>query len=292
MRFLINDHELDALDGMPWGARLIYLMGLRPHMDFATGLVGTERRRVSLQQLREVLHVEPGPGRTDGGAPSKDQVRRSLDVLARAGLVERQSRGRHLVLRLPLALVDVYPAETDTNLPHFRHTQPATEPATSEPASSREISEGTRQGTDTDLPQGGQAEPATPPVSGSPGEALHSAPVRAGEHPDGEVPDSPMAWVQVFMDRFGYPRDRAMQAKAMKLFRDWSERGVRVGLVADAVASAESRGTVQPVPSYFRAPVDEAMQETAQVVPLEQKASAKEGSGAGRRGDVNERWGR
>ena len=43
MRTQWNDQEDDALQGLPWLAQLLYLPGLRPYMDYASGVVGVER---------------------------------------------------------------------------------------------------------------------------------------------------------------------------------------------------------------------------------------------------------
>jgi len=94
--------------GLPLIARVLYLQGLRRHMDFATGIVGVERK-ISWQMLREVLYVEPHQGVSDAGTPSMGKVRRALDWLIRAGLVEDRGeklRGSSIVFFLPLAFSD------------------------------------------------------------------------------------------------------------------------------------------------------------------------------------------
>lgn len=105
MRTQWNDEEDEALHGLPWIAQLAYLRALRPHMDYATGIVG-RRRGISLKSICEVLHVEHGQGRRDYGDPSVKAVRHALELLERTGVIEKLEADRQLVFRLPLASRD------------------------------------------------------------------------------------------------------------------------------------------------------------------------------------------
>lgn len=99
MRFVtISYEELSALDGLPWLQQILYLRGIKPHADYETGMVGV-RRKISYQSLSEVLYVEPHPGITSSGSPSKDQLRRALKGLEKAGLIQIQSSERQLVFQ-------------------------------------------------------------------------------------------------------------------------------------------------------------------------------------------------
>ena len=55
---VVSDAELEALHGLPWGSRLLYLVELRPRMDYTTGEVG-RIHRVSWDGMRQALEVEP-----------------------------------------------------------------------------------------------------------------------------------------------------------------------------------------------------------------------------------------
>lgn len=101
MDFIINNSELSALTGLPDIQKLVYLMGLRPYMDVKTGLVGV-KRRISYQSISEQLYVEPHPG-IQSGRPSRDQLRRAVKGLDRAGLIDVQSDEKHLILKCHLA---------------------------------------------------------------------------------------------------------------------------------------------------------------------------------------------
>src|SRR3990167_579351 len=104
MRFQINQYERDALKGLPHLPRLVYLEAIRPYMDYAAGIVGI-KRGISYQSLREELYVEPHRGYVSG-SPSKDQMRRALKTLERAGLLSIQSEDKKLILKCELAKWD------------------------------------------------------------------------------------------------------------------------------------------------------------------------------------------
>ena len=100
-----NDQEDAALMGLPLLARVLYLQGLRRHMDYTTGLVGIARG-ISYQQLREVAFIEPTTGRQDAGSPTIKAVRVALSQLMSAGLIESIGTKDKLVFRCILAALD------------------------------------------------------------------------------------------------------------------------------------------------------------------------------------------
>ncbi|AOU64448.1 Vir protein [Legionella pneumophila] len=98
MEFIIITHqELSALSGLPYLQQLTYLQGIKPYVDYKTRVVGI-RRGISYQSLSEALYIEPHSG-IKSGSPSKDQLRRALKGLEKAGLIQIQSWERKLVLR-------------------------------------------------------------------------------------------------------------------------------------------------------------------------------------------------
>jgi hypothetical protein len=106
---LLGADELAALAGLPAPAVVLYVLGLRPRMDLASGTVGRAGALVSWQALRESVYQEPRRG-VLAERFSIDQVRRLGGVLERAGLVRRLNKGRGdlaepLFFALPLALV-------------------------------------------------------------------------------------------------------------------------------------------------------------------------------------------
>ncbi|KTD26049.1 hypothetical protein [Legionella israelensis] len=98
--------ELDALCEIPHMQRLVYIMGIRPHMDRKTLMVGI-KRKISYQSLREALYVAPIRG-VKTGCPSHQQMKRAIKSLARQGIIEIHSTAYNLVVKCPLA---------DTRLP-------------------------------------------------------------------------------------------------------------------------------------------------------------------------------
>ncbi|HAT1815644.1 hypothetical protein SC122_03820 [Legionella pneumophila serogroup 1] len=102
MYFTVNDNELDALCGLSYIQQIAYLRGIRPYMDRNTFLVGI-KRRISYQSLAEVLYVEPHQGIKESGSPSRQQIRRAIKGLERAGLIAMQSSDKHLILKCLLA---------------------------------------------------------------------------------------------------------------------------------------------------------------------------------------------
>lgn len=99
-----NEHELAALQELPYIQRVVYLMGIRPYMDRQTNIVGI-KRRISYQSLRETLYVGPIAG-VKTGSPSHQQMKRAVKSLERAGLVKIQSTETHLILKCVLAELD------------------------------------------------------------------------------------------------------------------------------------------------------------------------------------------
>lgn len=105
MAISLNDQELAALAGLPHLQIILYVMAIRPRMDFKTALVGVAPR-VSWQALGEWCYIEPHPG-IKGGSPDKSALRRAAEGLERAGLIrnlsERSKDKRQLVFRCLLA---------------------------------------------------------------------------------------------------------------------------------------------------------------------------------------------
>jgi len=102
-----NDDEDERLQGLPLMAQVLYLRGLRRHMDYGTGLVGVTRK-VSYQMFKELLSVDRRIGSTlrDDEVVSIKQIRVALSQLEAAGLICRRPKSKRtdpMVFRLPLA---------------------------------------------------------------------------------------------------------------------------------------------------------------------------------------------
>lgn len=93
--------EWEALAGLPYMQRALYMV-LRWYMSVATRRVG-DVRGISLQSLGEELYIEPAPGRSESGSPTKKAVRNALEQLEKHGLVRPCGNGENLVFFLPKA---------------------------------------------------------------------------------------------------------------------------------------------------------------------------------------------
>jgi hypothetical protein len=101
---MINYEEMSALKGLPHLQQLLYLCGIKPFMDYRTGIAGI-MRGISYQSLAEELYVEPHSG-IKSGSPSKDQIRRAIKGLESRGLLRIQSMDWKLVFLCLLATSD------------------------------------------------------------------------------------------------------------------------------------------------------------------------------------------
>lgn len=100
----LNAYELAAMMELPWIQRVTYFIGIRPYIDRKTNIVGI-KRKISYQSLREILYVGPIAG-VKTGAPSRQQVKRAVKLLERAGMIEINSNEHNLILKCPLAALD------------------------------------------------------------------------------------------------------------------------------------------------------------------------------------------
>lgn len=157
MSFLISDPEREALSGLPHLAQLLYLVGLRPFMDYATGVVGV-KRGISYLSLSETLYIEPGPGRTASGDPSKKLIRVAIEQLEKAGIIARIGATKKLVFRLNHA-------KTDNSAPIKQGTNRAQEQGRAE-ESENPAPAGVAEFQQPEQGRAEQIEQGTPPVSG------------------------------------------------------------------------------------------------------------------------------
>ena len=122
---IINQHERSALCGLPYLQQLTYIHGLKPYVDYQTEMIGI-KRRVSYQSLSEALYIEPHQGYVQSGSPSKDQIRRSLKALEKAGLIGIQSLDNQLIFKCLLL-------ERDRSVQNKLATNPPQQAATKPP---------------------------------------------------------------------------------------------------------------------------------------------------------------
>ena len=97
MAFKINNQEREKLYELPYMQQLLYVMALRPYMDYATGIVGI-KRGISYQSLTEELSVAAHQG-YQAFKPSRQQIRRAIQGLIRVGLLEQQPAEKKLIFK-------------------------------------------------------------------------------------------------------------------------------------------------------------------------------------------------
>lgn len=99
----MNRQEDAALQGLSLEAQIIYLRGIRPFMDYETGIAGIERK-INRASLSEVCHVVPAAqSHKKESRPTWDAVRRRLNELEAAGLIIQKP---NLIFELVLATRD------------------------------------------------------------------------------------------------------------------------------------------------------------------------------------------
>lgn len=92
MSVRLDNEELDLLSGhgasaLSHAAKLAYILGIRPHMDYVTGIVG-HKRKVSYQSLAELLEFAPVKGsQRKEQRYNRESLRAVLRELERVGLI-------------------------------------------------------------------------------------------------------------------------------------------------------------------------------------------------------------
>lgn len=262
---LINEAERDALDGQPFFVRCLYVFGIRPHMDYRSGLVGVARG-ISWQSLAEALYVEPHQGETDAGTPSKARVRRAAERLEKLGLVVNRSEGKRLVFHCLLADTDHSARnKPGTNPAQTRHSEGGTHPGTPEPPSGAAFIEqpGTDPGTNPAHPV--QAKPGIPPESGI-REKNRTVPL-AREDRFAQAKHTPShhgEWMDFLLTQ-GFALHEVQSPKLIQGLREWVEKGVTVEDARTCVAYANAKcGKGRPGhPTYYLSFMPEVLQAKA-----------------------------
>lgn len=121
----LSEEEMEALIGAPSLAQRLYMIGIRPTMDYETGQSGL-RSKISWHGLARELRVESAPGIKEE-LPSKSQLRRALQHLVKRGLIVEMSEGLRLILSCPLARLSSHvQKKADTKPTHLEGTESET----------------------------------------------------------------------------------------------------------------------------------------------------------------------
>ncbi|NUO87679.1 MAG: hypothetical protein HOQ37_16420, partial [Cupriavidus sp.] len=154
----LNEAELSALSGMDYAAICMYVMAIRPRMDFRTGAVGLAPR-ISWQALKEWLYIEPRPG-VKATIPSIEAIRRMAQQLVKHGLVRIGSRDKQLVFFCPLA-------DTDKNVRKKADSKPTGQADRQADTSEANHGAGFREEADRQADIGENAKADTHPDTGN-----------------------------------------------------------------------------------------------------------------------------
>lgn len=260
MAMKLNDDELDALEGLPWIARLVYVFSLRRHMDYVTGTVGMTRQ-ISWQSVSEDLYVEPHQGIKASGSPTAKQLRHSVEWLERAGLVTRSRRSnrskKQLVFFCPLA-------GTDKSARNKVGSKWAVQQG-------RDISQKNMNGNKA---HSGECQPASGQFENN----------KVGIHPvSGKDVDEIPPCIPPFDDDFvelkqvlntaGWPVHKIQTAPVIAMTRSWQKQGVTAEMVHDAIEIARNACAALPgTPAYLK-PIMERLIEAGKPEKPEEESS-------------------
>lgn len=146
-RVIFNSDELDALWGLPLLAQVVYFRGIRPEMDYQTGLVGvrtSRTKKISYQSLSEAAEVHPHQGRKGAGKPTRGELRAAVNQLVSVGLIEVLSEStpsnRQLIFKCILADVGYSVQKKDDTFTTIKTTglQPESQPVYDQEESTQE----------------------------------------------------------------------------------------------------------------------------------------------------------
>jgi len=123
MGYYIEDEEHDALELCPIEAFALY-NNLRRRMDFATGIVGGPKRRISWAEITGWMHRDSARGRKAVNT-SVSKARRLVEQMVKVELLEYRTDREEdrLMFFLPLARSDVSEARKRRDPQHQRQIQ-------------------------------------------------------------------------------------------------------------------------------------------------------------------------
>lgn len=248
-----NDDEEGALMYLHHRAQVLYLRGLRRYMDFSTGIVG-DKRRVSLQQMRECLEVNPDKeSKQDRYQPTYHAIRASLAQLERHGLIRRLPKAHKLdPMRFFLPLASIRPHE---------------EPQMNRKGTTASDAHYVSCGYDDRTANEPQSKNRIPPVSVK--TPVFRARVDTDDGPNEErppayAPADRAEWGRV-LGRMGFSQEKIFSAKSLPMLQSWVDRKVTLGEFQQAVEVAHAaNGGLPATVMYYRWSVDEIVKNRGQ----------------------------
>lgn len=238
----LSEPEMMALFGLPHLAIVLYVLGLRPRMDFAQGTVGV-RPLISWQALREAVYVEPHPG-IKHEYPSGEAMRRAAVWLEKVGLIEMRSVAKQLIFYLPLADADYSARNKADRTPTGQADRTPTGAKPRQPCVTDDFIEQSRQ------VENEKAD--AHPVSGKP-ISIPPAPCLTGSRePEESAGAGGRALELIFPTTLSSQQRAAMASKLDGMTQTLAQA------VIDELAAGIQAGTVKNSPALFRKLVDQA----------------------------------
>lgn len=164
-----SEDELAALSRDEWAcqisheAKVLYMLVIRPHMDFANGMAG-RKTVISYQKIAEALEFDPPAGsKREARRFQKEKIRALLKELVRGGLIEWvKNPERGLLFRCLMADTDW--SVSQRNNPGATPEQPQSSNPEEDPGSNPEESQQIAASGEAEQPQEHpQEEPGSNP---------------------------------------------------------------------------------------------------------------------------------
>ena len=258
MRSQWNNNEDAALQGLTPEAQIIYLRGFRRYVDYATGVAGGHKRKLSYKALAELIDVDPdwGSKRERGSGSSLGRVRARVAELQRAGLVVNHGscRALGLVFLLPLAGLGLVRREKEQhqNDPKEQHKEQHVNNVVKLPES-KEIQppETPRNDTGNNIAKTPRNDTHLYNYT-----LLNSNDAGAREieaFPDTCKPKAPSDWGSFLGRERNWAFHRVSRPKLIILYQYWTQLGLSIGDIRLIMASAEANlGRIPDGPEYYR----------------------------------------
>lgn len=267
MSIWISNEELDALEGLRHVLVRLYIFGVRRYMDSATRIVGI-KRGISYQSLIEEMFEEPIRGIKLKNF-SRQQARRAVKALEKAGLVEIQSTAEKLILKCILAPQ----GKSVQNKADTKPTSPNDPEADTYYHSKNPINieseEDQKTKADTEADRGVKAKADTPLLSIYKPYLTYS---ESSKFDQSQVLKEGHQWESFLVDFCKFQFHQIKTVKVIHMCMDWAKEEATLGDVIQGIECAEAKLGKRPdTPLFYKNFVDEAIR-TRKAPKTESKA--------------------
>lgn len=249
MAVKFNDEEQRVLSGhghssISLQAKWTYSFGIRPFMDYKTGLVGF-KRVVSYQSLIELLEYAPPAGsKRKSIKPEMEAIRAVLAELERAGLVKWiRSKARGLFFECLLADTDFSAQKQEQHVNNIKEQHLNNRTKSRAVTEFDDIKNSHEQ--HHDLPRNN-----TPPntvnsvlfCSGASeienDDDAEIAPLKF--EPKSEQANAAQKWIEYFVKNHGFRFHEAQTPATIAMYIDWEQRNVPLDVVERSILAANA----------------------------------------------------